>query len=52
MYREMLREDVPLGERTGNWVQKYADDNDALIFLQAQFRESQRLQEIAASQQA
>lgn len=50
MYREMLREDVPLEERTGNWVQKYADDNDALIFLQAQFRDPQRLQELIASQ--
>ncbi|MFZ4506606.1 MAG: DUF4062 domain-containing protein [Fimbriimonas sp.] len=38
MYEAAIRADVePLEERTGNWVQKYRDEEDALLFASAQF---------------
>lgn len=37
MYESAMRTDIPLPERTGNWVQEYIDTSDILRFLEAQF---------------
>lgn len=37
MYEDATLEHVVLGERRGNWVQKYGTDQDAEVFVQAQF---------------
>jgi len=37
MYEAAMRNDIPMGRRTGNWVQEYIDTRDILRFLEAQF---------------
>lgn len=37
MYETATRADLDLAERTGNWVQEYRTDADALLFATAQF---------------
>jgi hypothetical protein len=43
LYEEAIQQNLPLGERTGNWVQSYFTNDDALRFLVAQFSEPRRL---------
>ena len=42
MYEAATREDLPVADRTGNWVQKYRTDDDVLRYTEEQFaRETQ-----------
>jgi hypothetical protein len=43
MYEAAMRGDVPLAERTGNWVQEYINTPDVLRFLEAQFSDAGKL---------
>ncbi|WP_420469975.1 DUF4062 domain-containing protein [Brevundimonas sp. FT23042] len=45
MYEAAIRNDLDLADREGNWVQKYAADEDALRYATAQFY---RFQEVEA----
>jgi len=45
MYEEAVLSETPLRERQGNWVQKYKNTEDALLFTTAQFS---RFQEVEA----
>ena len=44
-YEEAIRQEKPLPERQGNWVQKFQTDADAFLFATAQFS---RYQEVEA----
>ena len=46
MYEAAIRQDLPLGHRTGNWVQSFVHSNDALNFIQEQFGEIERIKKI------
>jgi hypothetical protein len=37
MYETATREDLPVSERTGSWVQKYGSDEDVLRYVAEQF---------------
>lgn len=37
MYEDAIRDGEPLKERKGNWAQEYETDEDALLFVTAQF---------------
>lgn len=37
MYEAATQEGVPIAERTDNWVQKYRNDADVLLFVEEQF---------------
>jgi hypothetical protein len=50
LYEEAIRQDLPLGERTGNWVQSYFTHEDALRFLVAQFADPRRLRMLLAGE--
>ncbi len=43
MYEAAVRKDVPLGHRTGNWVQPYFTPKDAITFVTTQFESIKRL---------
>jgi len=45
MYEAAIRHDIQIQDRTGNWVQKYVEPKDALLFASAQFY---RYQEVKA----
>jgi len=42
MYDLVIREDLPLAERTDNWAQTYHRPEDLMTFLQAQFSDPTR----------
>lgn len=44
MYDSATRNDLPLPDRTGNWVQEYLTTQDALRFVNTQFGDLARLQ--------
>jgi hypothetical protein len=46
MYEAAIRHDVKLAERTGNWVQPYRRDIDALEFVSAQFKNRERISQM------
>lgn len=46
MYETAIRQDLPLGHRTGNWVQTFVDTDDALKFVQEQFGDVERIRRI------
>jgi hypothetical protein len=46
MYEEAIRQDIPLEERTGNWVQPYVSDEDVFRFLATQFRDPGRIRSL------
>ncbi len=48
MYEVAIRHDVKLAERTGNWVQPYIRDIDALEFVSAQFENVERIGQMVA----
>lgn len=43
MYDCAIRQDVPLSERTGNWVQPFITHADALRYIQTQFSDPSRV---------
>lgn len=43
MYDAATRNDLPLPQRTGNWVQEYSSKGDALRFINTQFGDPARL---------
>jgi hypothetical protein len=43
MYEAAIRQSVPLGQRTGNWVQPFLQPEDALQFVQQQFSDIARI---------
>jgi hypothetical protein len=44
LYEEALRNREPLSARDGNWVQKFSEDEDALLFAAAQFSRFQEVE--------
>lgn len=44
MYEAATREDLPIAERTGNWVQKYQTDLDVVRYVEEQFSRKGDLQ--------
>ena len=44
-----MRIDVPLSQRTGNWVQEYIATPDVLRFLEAQFSDVAELKAFLSS---
>jgi len=45
MYEEAIRNEEPLTERYGNWVQAFNSDEDALLFAVSQFSRFQEVEE-------
>ena len=45
MYEEAVLSNMPLTKRQGNWVQKYRKDDEALLFVTAQFFRYQEVEE-------
>jgi len=46
MYESAVRYDVPLAERTGNWVQEHATMDEATKFIGFQFRDIEAIREL------
>ena len=44
LYEAAIQQGVPLSERKGNWVQKFWDDSDALLYATAQFSRYQEVE--------
>lgn len=44
LYETAIGQGVPLRERKGNWVQKFWDDSDALLYATAQFSRYQEVE--------
>lgn len=45
MYEDATMENLPLDDRQGNWVQKFDRDDDANLFVVAQFSRYQDVEE-------
>ncbi|KPB21894.1 Uncharacterized protein AC518_2242 [Pseudomonas syringae pv. syringae] len=45
MYEDATMEQLPLSDRQGNWVQKFDRDDDAGLFVVAQFSRYQDLEQ-------
>ncbi|MEK6725241.1 MAG: DUF4062 domain-containing protein [Deltaproteobacteria bacterium] len=45
MYEDAILSKIPLGERGGNWVQKFGSIDDAALFATAQFSRYQEVEE-------
>jgi len=46
LYEDATLENLPLDERTGNWVQKFDRDDDASLFVLAQFSRYQDVEQL------
>jgi hypothetical protein len=46
MYDYAIRDDLPLGERIGNWAQEYTQPQELLQFVSAQFSNPDRIREL------
>ena len=46
MYEQAIRQNRPLSQRTGNWVQPYSSSEDALRFIRTQFEDPNRMWEL------
>jgi len=46
MYEAAIQQGKPLARRAGNWVQEYFAVSDALKFIEAQFREPDRIRRL------
>ena len=46
MYEQAIRQDRPLSQRTGNWVQPYSSSEEALRFIRTQFEDPDRIREL------
>ena len=49
MYECAIRQDLPLPDRTGNWVQPYLTHAEALLYIQTQFSDPCRLKALLPS---
>ena len=45
MYNEAVRSEIPVDVRQGNWVQKYVNPEDAMLFATAQFSRYQEVEQ-------
>jgi Domain of unknown function (DUF4062) len=45
-YEAAIRQSLPLSKRAGNWVQEYVNLSEALLFIEAQFREPSRIRQL------
>jgi hypothetical protein len=52
MYEAAMRQDVPLAERTGNWVQTFFRHEDALQYISAQFSDIGRIRKTLAERES
>jgi len=43
LYEDATREDLPVEERTGNWVQQYSNEQDVLKFVGNQFQDIEQV---------
>jgi hypothetical protein len=43
MYESAIRNDRPLSQRTGNWVQEYSNVQEAIRYIRAQFEDPDRI---------
>lgn len=51
MYEAAIRQDIAeVMDRTGNWVQKYVSDDDALLFASSQFHRYQEIEQFLKEQ--
>jgi len=50
MYEEATRSELELDKRTGNWVQKFRSDQEALLFAEAQFHRYQEVERFVVEQ--
>lgn len=48
MYEAATREELPLDQRTGNWVQKFRSDDEALLYIVEQFSDEQQVRRFLA----
>ena len=46
MYESAIRQDQPMAQRTGNWVQEYISTEDVLLFIKTQFEDAERLRQM------
>jgi hypothetical protein len=44
LYEAAIRQELPQEQRKGNWVQKFLDDSDALLYATAQFSRYQEVE--------
>ena len=49
MYECAIRQDLPLPQRTGNWVHPYLTHAEALVYIQTQLENPERLKALLAS---
>lgn len=43
MYNDAIRNDIPIKERTGNWVQEFTKIDNILVYISAQFADIKRV---------
>ena len=46
MYEKAIRHGLPLAKRAGNWVQEYFSHSDAMLFIESQFKDPSRIQQL------
>ncbi|MDT4896820.1 MAG: hypothetical protein QOH25_1897 [Acidobacteriota bacterium] len=46
MYEAAIREGIALPARTANWVQQYVTEPDALLYIESQFRDPERIRKL------
>lgn len=46
MYETAIQQSIPLAQRRGNWVHDYTKNNEALQFVESQFKDPRRIREI------
>ena len=46
MYERAIRQGLPLSRRTGNWVQSYSSNEEALRFISTQFEDPNRIRNL------
>jgi hypothetical protein len=49
MYECAIRQDVPLPQRKGNWVQSYLTQGEALVYIKTQLADPERLRALLSS---
>jgi hypothetical protein len=52
VYEAAVRSELPLSERTSNWVQQYDTSDDVLLFLTSQFSDPNRISHIISPEEA
>jgi hypothetical protein len=46
LYNDAMRSDLPLADRTGNWVQEFFTIMEALNYIESQFKDVERIRRI------